>query len=235
MTPFGRFWYLVTPQGQKVAGDAYSYRYDKILADYQRKTKCVDDCCSWDFSIKDHCFHICEFLTLAGMNGVIQNPEKFVFCKREVEFCGFRVTNDGIIPSEATIKSVKDFPRPTSLTDIRSFFGLIEQVSFCFAKSTYMEPFRNLLTSKEQFTWNQSLQNAFEAAKIEIASQIQYGVKTYVPGKATALVTDWSRTGIGYVLMQKHCRCMGLALNCCNTGWRIVCIGSRFLSKAEAN
>ena len=98
-----------------------------------------------------------------------------------------------------------------------------------------MEPFRNLLTSKESFKWSQDLQNSFEAAKTEIASQIQYGVKTYVEGKPTALVTDWSRTGIGYVLVQKHCRCMGLAINCCNTGWRIVCIGSRFLTKTEAN
>ena len=114
-------------------------------------------------------------------------------------------------------------------------FGLVEQVSFCFAKSHYMESFRNLLTSKSPFMWSQDLQDTFEYAKKEIADQIQYGVKTYVAGRPTALVTDWSKTGIGYILIQKHCRCTGLVVNCCNTGWRIICIGSRFLTKTEQN
>ena len=51
-------------------------------------------------------------MPLAGRNVVIPNLDKFVFCRGEVEFCGFRVKNDGIILSEATIKSVKEFPRP---------------------------------------------------------------------------------------------------------------------------
>ena len=35
LTPFGRFWYLVNPQGQKIAGDAYSQRYDNILLEFE--------------------------------------------------------------------------------------------------------------------------------------------------------------------------------------------------------
>ena len=56
-----------------------------------------------------------------------------------------------------------------------------------------MEPFRDLLKSKQGFEWNQELQNKFEAAKSEIVQQIQYGVQTYVKGHPTALVTDWSK------------------------------------------
>ena len=235
ITPFGRFWYLVTPQGQKVSGDAYSSRYDAILTDFVRKTKCVDDFCGHDVKMSDHCFRICEFLTLTGNHGIIQNPDKFVFCKREVEFCGYCITDNGVLPSENTIAAIKHFPRPANITDIRSLFRLVEQVSYCFAKSSHMEPFRDLLKSKQGFEWNQELQNKFEAAKSEIVQQIQYGVQTYVKGHPTALVTDWSKTGVGYVLMQKHCRCTGLVLNCCSTGWKCVSIGSRFLSKAEEN
>ena len=58
---------------------------------------------------------------------------------------------------------------------------------------------------------------------------------SYVPGRSTALVSDWSKTGIGYTLQQKHCKCTGMALNCCTTGWKVVCIGSRFLTKSEGN
>ena len=61
-TPFGRFWYKCTPQGQKISGDAYGIRYDQILEDYERKQKIVDDCCSFDVHLLDYWFHVCEFV-----------------------------------------------------------------------------------------------------------------------------------------------------------------------------
>ena len=75
------------------------------------------------------------------------------------------------------------------------------------------------------------VQTDFAFGKAENARQIQYGVMTYMSGKATTLVADLSRTGIGYALMQNKCRCMRLAFNCCNTGWWIVYIESRFFKK----
>ena len=138
------------------------------MSDYPQKQKIVDDCCSYDWKVDKHFFHICDFLTITARNGIIQNPAKFVFCRREVEFCGFRIRNDGVMPSEHTIEAIKNFPRPKNLTDIRSLFGLVEQVSFCFAKSKYMEPFRDLLKSKDSFQWTQDLQNVFNASTYEI-------------------------------------------------------------------
>ena len=43
ITPWGRYRYKVAPQGSAVSGDAYNRRYDEVLVDVVRKTKCVDD------------------------------------------------------------------------------------------------------------------------------------------------------------------------------------------------
>ena len=43
ITPWGRFQYRMAPQGALASGDGYSRRYDEVLADVARKTKCVDD------------------------------------------------------------------------------------------------------------------------------------------------------------------------------------------------
>ena len=39
--------------------------------------------------------------------------------------------------------------------------------------------------------------------------------------------------GVGYVLMQKHSKCFGFAVNCCTTGWKCISIGSIFVSSEE--
>ncbi|RUS76710.1 hypothetical protein EGW08_015537 [Elysia chlorotica] len=43
ITPWGRYRYLVAPQGYISSGDGYSRRFDEIVADFPQKTKCIDD------------------------------------------------------------------------------------------------------------------------------------------------------------------------------------------------
>ena len=61
---------------------------------------------------------------------------------------------------------------------------------------------------------------------------IETGVQAFEPNHHTCLATDWSKTGLGFVLLQKHCRCaMADAPNCCNEGWRLILAGSRFTTE----
>ena len=48
------------------------------------------------------------------------------------------------------------------------------------------------------------------------------------------MATDWSKTGIGYWLSQKHCECKTTIPFCCRTGWKTTLIGSRFTHPAES-
>ena len=76
---------------------------------------------------------------------------------------------------------------------------------------------------------------AFEDSKYYIVEAIKEGVKIYDITKKTCLTTDWSKTGIGYLLTQKHCQCEGKRRGCCKKGWPITLAGSRFLDKSESN
>ena len=61
--------------------------------------------------------------------------------QESVEFVGFELTKEGIKPMEETLQSIKDFPAPTDITGVRSFFGLIQQVSYAFTLTKPMAPF----------------------------------------------------------------------------------------------
>ena len=97
-----------------------------------------------------------------------------------------------------------------------------------------MLPFRNLLKPSTEFLWTPDLQEAFEKSKEEILRAVEKGVRTYDMGKITCLATDWSKAGIGFMLLQKECNCTDITPVCCSSGWSLVFAGSRFTSGAES-
>ena len=237
ITEEGRFWYCVAPQGFMASGDGYNQRYDNIIADVARKSKCVDDVIMWDNdeSIADHWWRIIDYLILVGSNGIILNPKKFQFCQREVNFAGFLITQDDVKPLPKYLDGIRNFPRPTNISDVRSFFGLVNQVSHYARLTDLMAPFKPLLSPKTRFRWDDNLEQSFQLAKLEIIKSIKEGVKIFDPSTITTLSPDWSKTGIGYFLYQKYCDCPSNITTCCDNGWRITLAGSRFLHKAEKN
>ena len=61
-------------------------------------------------------------------------------------------------------------------------------------------------------------------------------VKMFEMNRATCLSTDYSKTGIGYFLFQKHCWCpTELGLNCGENHWKIILAGSRFPKDAKSH
>ena len=128
---WGRFRYCVVPQGFIAASDGYSRRYDEIVHDVPHMTKCIDDTCLWKPTIEESFFQTCEYLDLCGQHGIIQNPSKFRFAMDIVEYAGFEITLDSIRPGESFFSAIRDFPVPKNITDVRSFFRLINQVNYC--------------------------------------------------------------------------------------------------------
>lgn len=74
------------------SGDGYSRRYDEVVAHIGNKTKCVDDTLLWADTIEESYFQVIQWLDVCGRNGIILNPEKFVFSAPMVEFAGFTIT-----------------------------------------------------------------------------------------------------------------------------------------------
>ena len=97
-----------------------------------------------------------------------------------------------------------------------------------------MLPFRELLKQGQKFKWDDKLQSAFEASKLKIVEEIELGVRIFDMNRPTCIATDWSKSGIGYWLLQKHCECETVKPFCCQGGWRVTLVGSRFTHAAES-
>ena len=80
------------------SGNSYTHRYDSIITDIPRKTKCVDDTALWDTSLKEHWWRMIDFLELVGRKGIILNPTKFQFAQKEIDFAGFHIAQEDVKP-----------------------------------------------------------------------------------------------------------------------------------------
>ena len=118
---------------------------------------------------------------------------------------------------------------------VRSWLGLVNQVDHYAQLREMLEPFRKFLSPKTPFEWDDELELIFEKSKLLIIDAIQQGVRIFEMSRTTCLWTDWSKSGIGFFLSQKHCDCTSNSFGCCRDGWRITLAGSRFLTKSESN
>jgi len=234
ITPWGRYKYRTAPQGYISSGDGYTRRFDEIASDFPNKIKVVDDSLLWSDTVGESFHQTAQWLDLCARNGIILNPEKFTFGADTVEIAGFEITPDSVRPNKKILQAIMDFPTPRNLTEVRSWFGLVNQVTYTFSMTSFMAPFRSLLKPKTRFAWNEELQTIFDESKRQIIVEIENGVRIFDKQKPTCLATDWSKTGIGYWLFQKHCDCPEIRPFCCNTGWKVVLVGSRFTHAAES-
>ena len=205
ITEWGRYRYKRLPQGYVAAGDAYTRRYDEIIKDVKCKIKCVDDTLLWSDDIDQAYRDTWNYLKICHDNGITLNKEKFQFSSEEVTFAGLNITMDGICPTKTTLKAIKDFPKPKDITGARSWFGLINTVAWTYSMQSTMQPFRNLVKPNSKFYWDEQLDKLFEASKQIIIAKVMTGIRTFDLEKKTCLQTDWSRGGIGYLLLQQHC------------------------------
>ena len=99
------------------------------------------------------------------------------------------------------LKSIMDFPTPTTQKNIRQFLGKINFYhEYVPRTATILEPLHKLLRKNQKFIWSQECQKAFNYLK-------DYLCKTpiltiYDPNLPIKIYTDGSIVGLGAVLKQ---------------------------------
>ena len=151
----------------------------------------MDDALLWADTIEESFWRAVQWLDICGRNGIILNPPpKFTFAADTVEFAGFELSLTDVRPCRKFLQAILDFPTPVNITDIRSWFGLVNQVSYAFSMTKRMEPFRQFLKPNIQFCWDTELESLFSESKQVIVSEINKGVRMFDKSRPTCLATD---------------------------------------------
>jgi transposase InsO family protein len=220
----GRFRFKRAPMGLVSTGDEYCRRGDVALSGIKDIEKVVDDLLVHSDTFQSHVNTCIEVLERCREHQITLHPKKFKFAEPNVEFVGFRVSKEGIEADPAKVKAIAEFPRPTNITELRSFFGLVNQLGqFSKDVAAAAEPLRALLKKENLFQWSENHTEAFEAVKKTLISPPI--LAPFDPKLPVILETDASRLkGLGYLLLQRDDNGQKKLIQC----------GSRFVSDTES-
>ena len=197
---------------------------DEALQGIPQLQKIVDDCVIYDSDFSSHTRHVRDVLQRCADKGISLNKDKFVFASQEAEFCGYILSREGYRVNPRITDAIRQFPKPGNITDMRSFFGLANQLAnFTDTIAAKLDPLRPLLKTNNEFYWDATHDCAFGEVKEALSTSPVLAY--YDHRRDTALLVGASRLkGLGFVLQQRQ-----------NDGqWRMVQAGSRFLSETES-
>ena len=156
----------------------------------------MDDTLLWADTIEKSYIQAIQWLDVCGWNGIILNPETFIFGVPKVYFAGFTITMTDVRPCSRYLEVIRDFLRLHNVSDVRTWFGLVNLVAFAFSMAERMQWFRKLLQSGVRFKWSLELEDVFRESKEAIVQGIERGVCIFDKSKPTCLTTDWSKESV---------------------------------------
>jgi len=113
------------------------------------------------------------------------------------------VNNEGTKPDLGKIDVVLHFPKPKTITNIRSFLGLTGYYrNYVRGYSRLASPLFELTKKDVAFVWNLDCQQAFDALKRTLVDVPIFVRPDFE--KPFCLDVDWSTKGVGAILSQKE-------------------------------
>ena len=125
-----------------------------VLQDLQNCVKVVDDILLYDEDLQTHLQQGYGMLIRCRKNGITINCDKFVVAASGVNFCGYNILSKGIAADPGKVAAIRDFPSPTKLTNLRSFMGLVNQLTeFTPDIAATAQSLRPLMSPRRVFIW----------------------------------------------------------------------------------
>lgn len=152
---------------------------------------------------QEHLNNLSAVLQRLSAAGMKLKPEKRFFMLQEVEYLGHTISAKGIQPTTQKVCAIVEAPRPTNVSQLKSFLGLLN----CYGKflpnlSTHLAPLYTLLQKQSPWSWDKSQEDAFKKAKSMLTSSCL--LTHYDPTKTLILACDTSPYGLGAVLSHQE-------------------------------
>ncbi|CAK1578777.1 unnamed protein product [Parnassius mnemosyne] len=204
VTQEGHFQWTCLPFGLKTSPAIFQRILSNILRKHQLTdftVNYIDDILVFSKSYNEHINHLSQLLEAIKQEGFRLKFTKCTFASNSVKYLGHIIENNTVRPVRDNLISIREFPTPKTLKNVRQFLGKINFYHEYIPKSTIiLEPLYNLLRKNQKFIWSTDCKNSFEEIKDLLCSQPI--LEIYDQNLPVNIYTDASLEGIGAVLKQ---------------------------------
>jgi len=200
-TPFGRYRYLRLPMGIKCAGEVYQREMMHHFGAIPGVEVVVDELLIHGATIEEHNERLRAVLKKARSINLKFNKEKCTFAQPEVDYVGYRLTGEGLKPSNKRVQAILNLRNPENQAELETVLGMLAYVGqFILNLSEVSAPLREFKKA-DQWKWTDEASTAFVKIKdiLVLTDVLEYfNVK-----KSVILTVDASAKGLGAAVIQE--------------------------------
>ncbi len=202
-TPFGHYEYNFMPMGLSSAGASYQRMMATIFEDTNDKfTNCyLDDLIVFSKDLESHLKHLEIVFNKFRNEGLKLKLSKCHFAKKEVEYLGHLVSEEGVKPNNNKIVAVKEYPRPKSVSELRAVLGLFSYYRrFVKGFAAIAHPLTKLTRKNTLWKWGKKQESAFQDLKNRLITAPILSFPDFE--RSFNIHCDASKWGVGALLAQ---------------------------------
>nr|GEZ81895.1 reverse transcriptase [Tanacetum cinerariifolium] len=172
-THYDHYEYLVMPFGLTNALAVFMNLMNRIFHEYLDKIVIVfiDDILVYSKTKEEHEEHLCIVMGTLRQNKLYVKFSKCEFWLGQVAFLSHIVSTDGITMDPAKVEAIIKWPRPKTVTEIRSVLGLAGYYRrFVEGFSRLALPLTKLIRKGEKFVWDEEREKNFKELKKRLVS-----------------------------------------------------------------
>ena len=172
---------------------------ENILKDIPGVVVFLDDIRVSGTNMQDHLQKLRQVFSRLQKYNIRINVKKSEFLTDRIHYCGYVIDKNGINKASDKIEAIANMPKPTNITELRSFLGMVHYYDrFVPNLSAILQPLNRLLEKNVKFHWSVECERSFQAAKKAFTSQ--KCLVHFDPSLPITLATDASSYGVGAVL-----------------------------------
>ena len=184
----------------------------------------VDDVLIHSPNVDQHIADLGEVIKRIAEAGMTLRLDKCSFFKDSAKFLGFIISVDGVVPDPKRVESIYQYREPTSVTEVKSFLGVINyyrnHVPCC---AEIAAPLHQLTQGNRKFQWTNVEQKSFDDLKAAMAEATMQAHPDW--SKPFYILTDASKFAVSGLVAQFDDE----------NNPRILSAVSRLVKKAEMN
>ncbi|KAL4030883.1 hypothetical protein IC575_009137 [Cucumis melo] len=201
---YGHYEFIVMSFGLTNASAVFMDLMNMVFKDFLDSFVIVfiDDILIYSQTEAEHEEHLHQVLETLRSNKLYAKFSKCEFWLKKVTFLGHVVSSEGVSVDPAKIEVVTNWPRPSTVSEIRSFLGLAGYYRrFAEDFSRIASPLTQLTRKGTPFVWSPACESSFQELKQKLVTA---PVLTVPDGSESFVIySDASKKGLGCVLMQQ--------------------------------